>query len=144
MYEFSINLSRAELYHCTRFLFAINLQLTNLYYSIWLQVMMRWFTHYLSLQLGDTWSEITKSALEFSGLLLGLYCLHVVPVDSSLELSELMIESKCALKWYPTTGIEYYHTDTNWIIPVTPFCSHSPFGSGWSGYHTPSAARWRP
>lgn len=49
---------------------------------------------YLGLEFGKTWSNISHPALEFSGFLLGLLSLHIVSVDTGLQLSKLIVKAK--------------------------------------------------
>lgn len=64
----------------------------------------RLFNHpYLSLEFGKTWSDISNPALEFSGFLLGLLSLHIVSVDTGLQLSKLIVKAKTCQANTPQT-----------------------------------------
>lgn len=58
---------------------------------------------YLSLEFGKTWSNISHPALEFSGFLLGLLSLHIVSVDTGLQLSKLIVKAKTCQDYTPQT-----------------------------------------
>lgn len=58
---------------------------------------------YLSLEFGKTWSNISHPALEFSGFLLGLLSLHIVSVDTGLQLSKLIVKAKMCQANTPQT-----------------------------------------
>lgn len=58
---------------------------------------------YLSLEFGKTWSNISHPALEFSGFLLGLLSLHIVSVDTGLQLSKLIVKAKTCQANTPQT-----------------------------------------